>query len=74
MTPLSPRELDDLPCVVGIETAARALGISRTLAYKLAKEDRFPCRVIRIASTYRVPRADLERCLGVVHHDPPGDP
>jgi predicted DNA-binding transcriptional regulator AlpA len=73
MEPLSSDELNALPCVIGIETAAKALGISRTLAYRLAKEDKFPCRVIRIASTYRVAKADLERCLGVVQHSLPGD-
>jgi predicted site-specific integrase-resolvase len=75
MKPLNTDQLRAMPCVIGIETAAQALGISRTLAYRLAKEDRFPCRVIRIASTYRVPRGDLERVLGMADHDPPpGDP
>ena len=72
MEPLSTDQLRDLPCVIGIETAAKALGISRTLAYKLAKQNRFPCRVIKIASTYRVATADLERFLGVVRDGPPG--
>ena len=71
MEPLSTDQLRDLPCVIGIETAAQALGISRTLAYKLAKQNRFPCRVIKIASTCRVATADLERFLGIVRDGPP---
>ncbi|SEG52625.1 Helix-turn-helix domain-containing protein [Thermomonospora echinospora] len=70
MKPFSDAELRALPCVVGVETAARALGISRTLAYQLAKEGDFPCQVIRIASTYRVATADLLRVLGVTREAP----
>jgi hypothetical protein len=70
MKPLSDAELRALPCVIGVETAARALGISRTLAYQLAKEGGFPCQVIRIASTYRVATADLLRQLGVTRDSP----
>ncbi|WP_243708303.1 helix-turn-helix domain-containing protein [Actinomadura sp. GC306] len=46
-------------------TAARALGLSRTYAYNLAKRGEFPCRVIRIGTTYRVPTAELRKLLGV---------
>lgn len=58
---------------VGIETAARVLGIGRTLAYRLAKDGGFPCRVIQIAGTYRVAKADLANCLGRVHQRSEGD-
>jgi hypothetical protein len=51
--------------VVDVETAARALGLSRTLAYRLAKADKFPCRVIRVNSAYRVPTVELLRLLGL---------
>ena len=46
----SPRretDLRSLPPAIDIETAASLLGIGRTLAYTLAKQDRFPCRVLR---------------------------
>jgi hypothetical protein len=36
-------------------TAARALGLGRTKAYDLARRQQFPCRVIGIGDTYRVP-------------------
>ncbi|TDC71299.1 DNA-binding protein [Actinomadura sp. GC306] len=58
-------DLNALPTVVSIMTAARALGLSRTYAYNLAKRGEFPCRVIRIGTTYRVPTAELRKLLGV---------
>jgi hypothetical protein len=38
-------------------TAASALGLGRTKAYELARHDTFPCQVIRIGETYRIPTA-----------------
>ena len=73
MQTLTFDELGSLPCVISVETAAKALGISRTLAYQLAKQGNFPCQVIRIASTYRVATADLLRHLAVTR-DGLGDP
>ncbi|MFF0521514.1 helix-turn-helix transcriptional regulator [Actinomadura nitritigenes] len=59
MQPMKYSDLADLPTVVDITTAARALGLSRTYAYHLAKHDNFPCKVIRIGTSYRVPAAAL---------------
>ncbi|MEU8306186.1 helix-turn-helix domain-containing protein [Actinomadura sp. NPDC048955] len=59
------KDLDTLPTVVSIMTAARALGLSRTYAYELAKRGDFPCRIIRVGTTYRVPTAELRKLLGV---------
>ncbi|MFD0690935.1 helix-turn-helix transcriptional regulator [Actinomadura fibrosa] len=56
-------DLDNLPAVVDITTAARALGLSRTYAYQLAKDGTFPCKVIRIGHCYRVPTAALRALL-----------
>ena len=42
---------------VDLMTAASALSLGRTKACELAKHDAFPCRVIRIGDTYRVPTA-----------------
>ena len=56
-------ELRALPATVDLPTAARALGLGRTKAYELAKRDQFPCRVLRIGSAYRIPSAELLRCL-----------
>ena len=60
---MSREELAALPTTTTIETAARALGLGRTRAYQLARENRFPCKVIRIGTTYRVVTADLRRLM-----------
>ncbi|QFG27600.1 hypothetical protein F7P10_39145 [Actinomadura sp. WMMB 499] len=46
-----------------METAARALGLGRTRAYQLARANRFPCKIIRTGTSYRVVTADLHRLL-----------
>ena len=63
MEPMSREELAALPPTTTIETAARALGLGRTRAYQLARENRFPCKVIRIGTSYRVITADLQRLM-----------
>ncbi|MGW5353734.1 helix-turn-helix domain-containing protein [Streptomyces sp. NPDC004031] len=63
--PLSFMEAFDLPVVVDIQTAARALGICLTTAYRLARQDAFPCKVLRIGNRYRIPTTELMRALGV---------
>ncbi|MFF0526363.1 DNA-binding protein [Actinomadura nitritigenes] len=60
---MTHKELAALPTTTTIETAARALGLGRTRAYQLARESRFPCKVIRIGTTYRVVTADLRRLV-----------
>jgi hypothetical protein len=50
---------------VDLMTAARALGLGRTKAYELARREEFPCRVIRIGDTYRIPTPGLLELLGV---------
>jgi excisionase family DNA binding protein len=65
---LTLAELLALPVTVDVTTAARALGLGRSTAYELARRDEFPCRVLRVGSSYRIPTADLLRVLGI---DPP---
>jgi hypothetical protein len=55
---------------VDLMTAARALGLGRTRAYELARRDEFPCRVIRIGGTYRIPTPGLLELLGVAPEEP----
>jgi predicted DNA-binding transcriptional regulator AlpA len=62
---LTRAELLALPAVVDVATAARALSLGRSTAYELARRDEFPCRVLRIGSSYRVPTADLLQVLGI---------
>jgi hypothetical protein len=51
-----------------IDTAAAILGIGRTLAFELAKTDRFPVRLVRLGRRVLVPIPELLRFLGA------GDP
>jgi excisionase family DNA binding protein len=62
---LTRAELFALPVTVDVPTAARALGLGRSTAYELARQGEFPCRVLRVGSSYRVPTADLMRVLGI---------
>ncbi|MFI1956120.1 helix-turn-helix transcriptional regulator [Streptomyces xinghaiensis] len=62
---LTVRELLDLPAVVDVETASRALGISRSHGYNLVRTDQFPCRVLRAGRSFRVVTSDLRRVLGI---------
>ncbi|MGO8726141.1 MAG: DNA-binding protein [Streptosporangiaceae bacterium] len=55
---------------VDLMTAARALGLGRTKAYELARRDQFPCRLIRIGDTYRIPTPGLLELLGVAPEEP----
>jgi hypothetical protein len=50
---------------VDLMTAAGALGLGRTKAYELARRDAFPCQVIRIGDTYRIPTPGLLELLGL---------
>lgn len=62
---LTRAELLALPVVVDVTTAARALRLGRSTAYELARRGEFPCRVLRVGSSYRIPTADLLRVLGI---------
>ena len=62
---MSLDEIALLPTVVDLLAAARALGIGRTTAYGLARNGEFPCPVIRVGGTYRVPTAGLLSLLGL---------
>jgi hypothetical protein len=73
-TPITVTELRNLPATVDLMTAARVLGLGRTKAYELAKRDEFPCRVIRIGDTYRVPAAGLLELLGITVGEPAIEP
>jgi predicted DNA-binding transcriptional regulator AlpA len=56
---------EQLSPVLDVPTAARLLGIGRTAAYQLVKQDQWPTPVIRIGRLIRVPTAPLLALLGV---------
>ena len=43
--------------------AGQAIGISKSHTYKLARDDQFPAKVIKVGASYRVVTADLLRLL-----------
>ena len=47
-----------------LETAAAVLGISRTLAFELAKRGKFPVRLLRLGRRVLIPVPDLLKYLG----------
>lgn len=49
---------------VNIEIVAKRLGISRGLAYTLARADDLPVPVLRLGSRLLVPVAALDKLLG----------
>ena len=69
MTPVSIAQLRT-NATVDLMTAAAALGLGRTRAYELARCGQFPCRVIRIGDTYRIPTPGLLELLGVTAEAP----
>ncbi|WP_326594848.1 integrase [Streptomyces sp. NBC_01803] len=62
---MSERELLALPPAIDLETANRALALSRSTGYDLARRGDYPCRVLRLGRSYRVITTDLRRLLGV---------
>jgi hypothetical protein len=61
---MSLAELGELPAVIDLVTAGRALGLGRTKSYELARSGHFPCRILRVGNTYRVPTPELLTLLG----------
>lgn len=49
---------------ITIEEAAERLGISRTLAYRLAQHDELPVPVLRLGRRLLVSAAAIDRLLG----------
>jgi excisionase family DNA binding protein len=58
-----------------VEEAAARLGISRTLAYELARAGRLPVPVLRLGRRVVVSRMALDRVLAaeVINHGEQGD-
>jgi hypothetical protein len=54
----------NLGTTTDIETAGAILGIGRTKAYELAKEDAFPVSVLKIGRRYLVPVPPILELLG----------
>ena len=62
---LTREELLALPVAVDLETANRALSLSRTTGYELARRGWHRCTVLRLGNAYRVVTADLLKLLRI---------
>lgn len=56
-------ELDALPPVLDVPTAAHVLGIGRSLAYELVRTGQWPTQVLRVGKLIKIPTAPLLRLL-----------
>lgn len=56
-------QIRKLPATIDVETAACALGHSRSASYEAIRTGRFPVRTIRVGHRIRVLTADLIRVL-----------
>ena len=70
---LTSDELLALPAAIDLDTANRALMIGRSTGYGLAKQGKYPVRVLRLGNAYRVVTADLLKLLGLERHQDDGD-
>lgn len=72
MAPLTRAELDGLPAALDVPTAARVLGIGRTMAYELVRTGQWPTPVVRIGRLVKIPTEPLVALLGAARlgHDP----
>ncbi|MFG3127134.1 DNA-binding protein [Streptomyces tendae] len=64
-TPLTFREIFNLPVSVDLRTAARGFGMCLSTAYRLVARDAFPCETVRVGRRHRVLTVDLLRALGI---------
>ncbi|TDP90509.1 helix-turn-helix domain-containing protein [Labedaea rhizosphaerae] len=67
-TPPAARGVDILAradATVSIPEAARVLGVSRDLAYDLARRGELGVRVLKLGCRWRVPTNDLRRAVGL---------
>lgn len=58
-------ELDALPAVVDVCTAAKVMGLSRTAAYELIRLGEWPTPVFRLGKLIRIPTAPMLALLGL---------
>lgn len=64
-SPLTFPELFRLPLVLDLRTAAQAFGFCQATAYRLIRDEEFPCPVLRVGRHYRVPTAGVLKALGI---------
>ena len=63
-------ELAALPPILDVPTAARVLGIGRSLAYDLVRRSQWPTPVVRVGKLIKIPTEPLLGLLGDARNDP----
>jgi predicted DNA-binding transcriptional regulator AlpA len=63
VTGMTTIDHDEAPIAVDLLTAARMLGIGRTMAYRLVREGQWPTPLLRIGKLIRVPMDPLRELL-----------
>jgi hypothetical protein len=63
-TAWTPDAVRNLGMTTDVATAGAILGIGRSKAYELAKNDEFPVAVLRVGRRYLVPTSALLALLG----------
>lgn len=58
-------DLRALPPVIDLPTAARVLGIGKTVAYELVRAETWPTPVLRLGHKIRIPTEPLLALLGL---------
>jgi len=58
-------QLAELPPVLDVPTAAKVLGIGRSLAYDLVRRGEWPTQVLHIGKLIKIPTQPLVQLLGV---------
>ena len=56
-------ELHALPSILNLPTAAKVLGIGRSLGYELVRTGQWPTPVVRVGKLIKIPTAPLLRLL-----------
>ena len=56
---MNRNELDELPPVLDVPTAAKVLGIGRSLGYDLVRHGDWPTPVLHVGKLIRIPSAPL---------------
>lgn len=65
MPGLTDAEFSRLPTVADLPDAARVLRLGQSEAWELARTGEFPCRIIRVGKSYRVPIPELIQAPGI---------
>jgi hypothetical protein len=72
--PFTIEEVLALPVTVDLMTTARALGISKTVAYHLARTGQYPVPLYKVGTRYRCLRSVLLAHLGIADPIAPYQP